>query len=232
MRRVILALAAALLPALAGASVASLPGTNLVTNGGFEDYPQNNGTWANYASGRGWTVGSGGVEIRDNVSGRALEGSNFAELDTTKNSSIFQDIATEVGSTYELSFSFSNRTGVAVASNGLDWWFGEQTGNAPALVLNNSGNNQWNTFSVQLTANATLTQLGFRATGTSDSYGTSLDDVELLWIADQPTQSLSGGAGALSGGGIILSPVPEPEQGLMLLAGMAVLALARRRRKA
>lgn len=207
-------------PLWAGAqSTATVTGPNLVKNGSFEDYgvtaaqgykdfytsgPNRNTT----AAQTGWTIASNGLEIRNNNVGTASDGVAFAELDVNRNSSIYQDIATVVGQTYLLTFDYSNRTGSSLSTNGLNWTFGAATAAAPALAVNNTGNNVWSTFSVLVKATSTLTRLTFAASGTSDSLGTSLDKVSVATAA-----------------------VPEPATTALFLAGLGALGLVSRRRK-
>ena len=54
---------------------------NLLTNGSFESNVLRNGSWSIFGTIDGWTVGSKGVEVRNNVSGTALDGRNFAAAD-------------------------------------------------------------------------------------------------------------------------------------------------------
>lgn len=215
MRQVLVAIAAALLP-LAASAAENLV-ANLVADGSFEDYAQARNTWSIYTSGDDWSTGAKGVEVRNAVAGTAADGLNFVELDTTQNSSIFQDIDTVAGEQYLLSFSYSNRTGVSLASNGLSWSFGSFSGAAPELAYNSSGNNQWSTFTVEVTATSSLTRLSFSATGISDSYGSSLDHVQLFALSpvQQPLSSV----------------VPEPASASLALAGLALLGAAARRRR-
>lgn len=209
MSKFLVVMAAAVMP------LVSVAQTNLVANGSFENYAQANQTWSIYSSGNNWTTGAAGLEIRDAVAGTAADGKNFAELDTTQNSTIYQDINTVVGQSYVLTFSYSNRTGVAVSSNGLGWSFGDLSGSAPVLAYNGTGDNVWNTFSVTLTATSTLTRLSFSAQGTSDSYGSSLDNIRVVTADGQPP----------------VTAVPEPASAGLMLLGLGAMAAARRRRQ-
>jgi hypothetical protein len=194
-------------------SLNALADDNLVQNGSFEDYVQAKGSWGIYPSGRGWTTGAAGVEIRNSAVGAASDGNNFAELDTTANSSIYQDIATVVGQRYTLSFDYSNRSNTTLASNGLDWSFGSVVGSAVDSLYNSTGGNVWRSYSVVLTATSTTTRLAFKATGTSDSLGTALDKVRVSSAASQ----------------VAVSTVPEPAQTSLMLAGLACVGWLRRR---
>lgn len=176
----------------------------LLSNGSFEQNTQKSGTWNIYSSLVGWTGGSHGVELRNNVAGVAADGVNFVELDTTANSSISQSVKTTANQAYTLSFAFDNRAGVASASQGLEvLWGGAVVGS-----VNNSAGGNWQTVTYTVLGNGKNETLTFRALGTSDSYGTSLDRVSLT------------------------DAVPEPETYAMMLAGLGMVGmLARRRRK-
>jgi len=198
MRRIVLAAVLAA-PFLASAA-------NLVTNGSFEDTVQGNGTWHIYSNLPGWTGGSAGIELRHAVAGNAYDGVNFVELDTTQNSLMFQNIATNLGQGYELSFAFSPRTGVGSASNGIEvFWNGATQG---VFTGNGSGSgNVWSIKTVSVTGAALSSKLEFRAVGTSDSYGGSLDAVTLT------------------------SAVPEPGTYALMLGGLGALVFVARRRR-
>ncbi len=198
---------AAALIGMAGVGAQAATNTNLVTNGSFEATVQNSGTWGTYSSLPGWT-GLPTVELRNNVSGGAQNGSNFVELDTNRNSGIAQTIfATGL---VELSFYYSARPGTAAGSNDIGVSFGESF---QSVVLDGvaggSSGNAWQKFTRVINlGNSGHAVLAFYALGKSDSYGGSLDNISV-------------------------TAVPEPETYALLLAGLGVMgAIARRRNKA
>ena len=194
--------------ALAALSAQADP-TNLVTNGSFENIVgatpgQNPGTWTIYNSISGWT-GSPNIEVRDGVAGTTPFGSNFVELDTNANSSMFQDIYGT--GTVNLSFWYSARPNTG-KTNDLRVQFGSFTDDVLVGVVNTTGNHQWQQYTLnnfQLNTSGT-TRLTFIATGTSDSYGGSLDNV-------------------------VVTAVPEVETYAMMLAGLGLMGTIVRRRK-
>jgi hypothetical protein len=198
MRSQVLALAALLAsPLLAGAA------TNLVSNGSFEANAQGQASWSIRNTLDGWNVGGLGVELRNGVSGGALDGSNFIELDTTGNSWISQSFATVAGQTYLLSFSYAQRPdNKGVASNGIAW----SAGSVSQAVVGQDLSTAWTTVNSSFVATGTSTTLSFSALGSSDSYGTSLDKISV-------------------------SAVPEPQTYALMLAGLAAVGLIARRRK-
>lgn len=179
----------------------------LVSNGSFESIDGHttlaSGQWNIYNNITGWSGIGHGIEVRNNVAGTAFDGKYFVELDTTANSAMQQSIATAAGKNYTLSFAFENRPGVALKSEGIEvFWNGVSQG-----VYNDSTN--WKTVTLNVKGIAGNSLLKFAAVGTSDSYGTSLDKVSL-----------------------VAAPVPEPETYAMLLAGLAMVGVVVRRRKA
>jgi hypothetical protein len=179
---------------------------NLVNNGSFESTVVGSGTWTIVNSAVGWTVGPQGLEIRNNVSGGAFAGSNFAELDTAANSWISQSLNTVAGQTYSLSFDFGNRPdNRGAASNGLSWSIGSLTG-----IVGNNTDTSWASFTTTFTGTGSPMTLRFAAVGTSDGYGTSLDNISVNTVA---------------------SAVPEPQSLALMLAGLGAMGLVLRRRK-
>ena len=193
----------ALVALLSGGSAFAAP-VELLVNGSFEANHQAATSVRTYANLTGWTGGQYGIELRNNNAGVAADGVNFVELDTTRNSSMSQAVLTTLGQHYTLSFQFQDRAGVAASSQGLAVEWG---GNAIGQV-NNSLNGGWQTQTYSLIGNGSAMNLKFSAIGASDRLGTSLDNVSLI------------------------TAVPEPETYAMLLAGMGLVGVAARRRKA
>ena len=195
---------AAILAVIASSAHAS---TELITNGSFEAEVLADGTWATFANLTGWTGGSHGIELRNNVVGSAYDGHNFVELDTSANSSMTQTVATTAGALYNLSFAFSPRENLGIKSNGIKvFWDNVLVGSYKAAGGPNG--NVWSTESLVLTGTGSSSVLTFKAFGTSDSLGSSLDAVSLT------------------------TAVPEPETYAMLMAGLGMMGVVARRRKA
>lgn len=185
---------------------------NLLVNGSFEDVGMAPGiqtqaanTWSIYQQLPGWTGGAGGIEVRNNVAGTAQDGFNFVELDTTRNSLALQSVATTAGTWYDLSFWYAARpnTGNRASDTNMItvFWNGValETLNAVSTNLH-----QWQQYSYRVLGTGS-DELQFSASGTSDSYGGSLDNVSLS--------------------------VPEPGSLVLALGALAAAAGLRRRRR-
>jgi hypothetical protein len=185
---------------IVGIAMSASAQANLVINGGFENPTQAPGTWSIQNTIPGWTL-TPDIEIRNNAVGTAYEGSNFVELDTTGNSIIRQTIATVIGTVYEISFAYSPRINIPAASNGIEVYFGGDL--LGSLSGAGSSTHVWQLQTYLASARTTSSVLEFRAVGTSDSLGGSLDAVSV-------------------------TAVPLP--GSVALLGLGLLGMAARRR--
>ncbi len=185
--------------ALAATSfAASAASVNLVTDGSFESTLVGDGLWTTVASTDGWTS-TNGIEIRHNIAGQAYAGNNFAELDTDQNSSISQTLTTVAGKEYQLSFYVQDRAGDDPSTDGITYSINGHDG----TVLGGMSAN-WTEYTYDFVAAGTSTVLTLNAGGTSNGYGSSLDNISV-------------------------SAVPEAPSLVMLAAGLGLLGLARRR---
>ncbi len=173
---------------------------NLVANGSFEDYNVEVGKWKLFRDGSqeqfGWSPTKGSnIEIRSNFVGTASHGTHFAELDNhhydkeAEEIGIFQDIVTEIGQAYTLSFDYGPREQSRVdGDNLLAASFGDFYSEYDA------GNSQdgWQSVTTTITATETLTRLKFIMLGDRDTYGANIDNVKVVAVneaADVPEPS-------------------------------------------
>ena len=141
------------------------------------------------------------------MAGEASDGVNFVELDTNSNNSMYQDVSTLLGTSYYLTFDYSGREGVAAQSNPIDaFWNGQSLTHIFSSGIGETGNH-WTTVGFYVVGTGGSDRLSFSASGTSDSYGGSLDNVTLA------------------------AAVPEPETYGMMLAGLGLMGFVAKRRK-
>jgi len=171
MKRTMFVLAIAVLPA-------AFAHASLITNGSFEAPDQGTGTWNVYGSIPGWTTTFGpGIEIQDNVTGLAYDGDQFVELDSHSNSGMQQSISVIAGESYDLSFAYSPRPGVAATSTGIEVRFDGMLLDTIAYDGSYLSGTSWTIKSYTVTASSGTAILAFAAAGTSDSLGGYIDNV-------------------------------------------------------
>lgn len=146
---------------------------NLIVNGGFEDNNVAAGNWAYFSSAsvNGWDGDN--IEIWDSFGGVvAPEGTQHAELNAHPFDgsvfSIFQNFATVVGQTYDVSFFYSAR----VNSNEQ---FSFSAGSLAAL-LNDHVVGSWKQYTGSFVASSTVSTITFTSYD-AGTYGNFLDNV-------------------------------------------------------
>jgi choice-of-anchor C domain-containing protein len=191
---------------LAAAASHGFASTNLVTNGSFEanSVP---GTFINSAqqSISNWTVGAGNVDLVGSL-WTAASGVNSVDLNGSKKGEIHQTLNTVVGQTYQLSFELAGNFQGGAAIKNLSVNIGPNGLYSFDTTGKSAGSMGWTTYSTTFVAVSNATTLSF-ASNTSGAYGPALDNVSV-------------------------SAVPEPESFAMLLAGLGMMGVIARRRKA
>ena len=185
---------------------------NLISNGSFEtancsDRVMTVGTSCtnNLVSGQwvvlknlsgGWTTVSGsGIEIRDNVSGIAQNGSNFVELDSHgnpgKDNTYMQQVFSSPTANLDLSFWYAARPGTAANTNGISVFFNGLDISSSLVggpfITPGSTNTKWIQYTAELNGLVGNNVLGFKAVGKDDTYGGSLDNVSVTAVPEPST---------------------------------------------
>lgn len=166
--------------AILGMIATSVCHANLVTNGGFEQPDIDSGSLKIFTSIEGWLTTYGfSLEIRDNYRwyGLPYEGDQFLELDGAESSNIIQNIPTQAGRNYQLSFAYAARSEDLAGLNEIDvYWDG-----AIVVELRKQANElAWGLKAYTVTATSDSTILEFRDMGESTSFGAYLDDVVVV----------------------------------------------------
>ncbi len=166
-----------------GLLTAASANANLITNGSFETHDAfNNGNWGyfNGSSGNavsGWSSVGGPIEVGTaatyGVTGQ--DGNDVMELDSTVNVTVNQSLITS-GSSYTLSFLYAARQGVAATSDTFDVQW-----NGSTVASFNPTSTTMMLYSILVTGTGNDT-LSFVGTGTCDSYGALIDNVQLNLI--------------------------------------------------
>lgn len=171
--------------AITAPAMAAPVSVNLIQNGSFENESVNANTWKSFNSIDGWNSDTNRFEIWDNYGGvTAKEGSQFAELNAdpspTGNAfSIYQDINTVAGQSYDISFAYRARSSNNEAFNFF-------AGNFKWL-LDDHTTNDWSIFSNSFVAQGASTKIMFTSVNPlTGTVGNFLDDVKMTAAVPEP----------------------------------------------
>ncbi|MGB3508662.1 MAG: DUF642 domain-containing protein [Microcoleaceae cyanobacterium] len=155
-------------------SVAIAAGTNLAVNGSFETPGVN---FVGFEKSiQGWQLSAGpAIEIDDRYISKPFEGLQSVELDSYSVSGIYQDIPTEAGKTYKLTFAFKANPKASENKLNVGW------GDTVVANLNKTATDaEWEVYTYDLKATTTSTRLSFDDLDeTSDGFGTYIDAVSV-----------------------------------------------------
>lgn len=188
---------------------------NVLIDGGFENPEVTNpAQWDIFASpAGGWNVewrsdvpatfgpqnrpAIANIELHENVLGPAYEGDQYVELDTDwagpngsgdgepASVTIYQDIATTPGATYNVQYRFAARPNTPASDNRVEMRWGGVVENDTGNVAGGGGI-VWTTINDTVVATTTTTRIQFTDLGTANSMGSFVDDFSLVKIACTP----------------------------------------------
>jgi hypothetical protein len=168
-------------------------GEELMVNGSFEVPSVEEEASAFWSDVPGWDLAFGpAIELHNNLLGRAAHGAQHVELDSQANSGIVQDIETTTDARYQIQFSYAPRPGTNNENNKmLVYWNGEEV-----FFVEADGRahdeTTWQQYRFEVVARGELGVLEFHDAGTSNAYGSFLDDVsvrQVLRAVDLPPAS-------------------------------------------
>lgn len=206
---------------LIGTTVAALlfastaPAGAQVVNGGFED-PDVGGTFTTVTSLPGWTAASGNVDHINNY-WTAYEGGQSLDLNGNTAATIYQDVLTTPGGSYNLFFALAGNPVGGDAEKSVRVWWGEPGALSAVGVFSFSttgrtvSNMGWELQEVLgLVATSGTMRLQFESLETG-FFGPALDAISLSATA---------------------SVVPEPSTVILLASGLLALGGVQLRRRA
>lgn len=156
---------------------------NLIVDGSFEQQALAYGTWQVLTSLPGWRLGSGpGIELQNNVAGRAAEGAQFVELDSHASSAIYQDVQTVPGQVYELRLAYSARPGAPRIDNSVAVVLNGQVVSSLEAEGSHLTDTQWSYQTIRFQATSTSTRVELRHVGRSNGIGGYVDDVSVVAV--------------------------------------------------
>lgn len=181
--------------ALSGPIEAAGEASNLIVNGSFETPDIPTGSFAIFASIPGWShaartgTTSSGIKIQDHVAGApaAGAGDQFVELDSDGPSRIFQEVATNPGSAYRLTFVYSARPTTVAIENHFQVSAGPESAEIGPLA--STSQTIWVGFTLDFVASSTSSRIEFLDLGPeqeSGGLGAYVDAVAVTQVNSVP----------------------------------------------
>lgn len=169
----------------------------ILTNGDFETNTLTGKHWGVFNVIDGWYTSLGaGIEVQRNTVVNAYSGNAYIELDSHNNSGVTQNVHTEAGQSYLLSFYYMPRTNNGGNDNGVGiFWdsLGGTTGafspSSTVFSISDATRNSmpgWTHYTLELEATSDMMALSFVGQGKNNSLGAFIDDVSLTRAVPAP----------------------------------------------
>lgn len=213
MKRILLSLAMAL-GAMAGSASAAT-----IINGSFEAPTANVGSFNTYGAGStaltGWTISNASIDHIGSGFWQASDGVQSVDLNGNQGASTISQVISGLvsGTMYQVLFDMAGNPqgapdiktmNVSVGMAGVSSYSFDTSATSTAAM-------GWVTNAYTFTAGATSGLLSFASTTSGCCFGPALDNVRIQ---------------------AVVSPIPVPASGLLLLAGLGAVAGLRRRKRA
>ncbi|MBP1464492.1 choice-of-anchor C family protein [Candidatus Chloroploca sp. M-50] len=163
----------------ATSTASPVPGSSIVANGSFEE-PDVGARWQRFSAGATmgqWLIGAGDVDLVG-LYWQAADGKQSLELAGDRTGSVHQDLATQPGTTYLLSFAMSGNPDRAGLKQMEVYWGGTLL---DTLTFDTTGKSLaemgWVMHTYMVTTNAPTTRLQF--TSLTSAYGPVIDHVRV-----------------------------------------------------
>lgn len=172
---------------IAGLALTNSAQANLILNESFEQPQIANHSWQVFNSIVGWTTSFGaGIEIQNNMTGSAYDGNQFVELDSHYNSAMYQQVNTQAGLKYTLSYAYSPRPGQPVTTTPINLLINGSTVQTEASSGIGNNNTVWTIYKYTFIGSGS-DRIEFSADGTSDSLGGYIDLVQMTAVPEPST---------------------------------------------
>lgn len=182
----------------------------VIINGSFENGLANIGNFTTLNPGNntaitGWTVANGSIDYIG-AYWQAAQGSRSLDLNALSVGSIYQEIATNIGQTYQITFAMSGNPDPGNANAGSLFQLRFQAFNASNLseiqnqifsyqdAAHTRTNMLWQDRTVTFTATEATTRIMFSGYMPTGAYGAALDNVRFEAVPEPFTMALMGGA--------------------------------------
>ena len=158
------------------------PPVTIVQNGSFE-IPVVSEGFDTYTAGQtfgDWTVEAESIDLISGNYWQAADGHQSVDLSGTTNGTIFQDLNTTLGKTYDISFALSGNPEGEPSIKSIEVWWGSNLLDTLSFDITGKSNSNmgWTYHNYTATATSNTTRLRFKSL-TSGGFGPAIDNVSI-----------------------------------------------------